>query len=131
METNFEPGDKVVFYGQAHNYPYDVPPFKEEGIFIFHMTNESGMFNFPIWGVSVHLYFEDVLLKGSELKPDQIERILSMVENEGIEHVFLHKTDFEEIQCEEFHHKRKEFINAYTKFENYLNSLNEHNTKDS
>lgn len=123
MASNFKTGQKVVFCGHPQNYSYEVPPYKEEGYFIFHMTDESGMFDFPNWGVRVHLYFEDIMLKDESLRPDQIERILSMVEQEGIEHVFLHKTDFEDIQNQEFHLKRRHFISEYSKFEQYLNSL--------
>lgn len=123
MESRLKKGDKVVFIGQPYDYPYDVPPYKEEGYFIFHMTNQSGIFDFPNWGVRVHLWFDDIQIKSNSLKPDQIEKVLSMVEQEGIEHVFLHKTEFEDFEDNEFHAKRRAFISEYNKFENYLNSL--------
>ncbi len=60
----------------------------------------------------------------------QAQKIKELVENYGLEHTFLVKSDFEEIEDKEFHERRKRFIQEYSEFEQYVHNLEEDALQD-
>lgn len=45
----------------------------------------------------------------------QKQAVMDIVDNEGFDYAFVHFSDFEDIENEEFHKLRKEYLNARQK----------------
>lgn len=45
----------------------------------------------------------------------QKQAVMNIVDNEGFDYAFIHFSDFEDVEDEEFHKLRKEYLNARQK----------------
>lgn len=61
-----------------------------------------------------------------EQEREDYEMVRYRIESEGMEYCFKHYSTFEEIEDEEFHKLREEFLESSTKLREYVeNKLNE------
>ena len=55
-----------------------------------------------------------------KITKDQKDNLAHHVQKEGLEETFINYSGFEEIESKKFHKERRSFVEAYTKFNNYL-----------
>lgn len=54
------------------------------------------------------------------MKEDDREDLIGRIDNEGFDYAFAYYSDFEEIEDDEFHKLRNEFLNSRQKLMDYI-----------
>ncbi len=54
------------------------------------------------------------------MKPVDAKRVIDTIENEGFAYTFIDYSNFEDIESEEFHELRREFVDSAEKLAEYL-----------
>lgn len=76
---------------------------------------------FVIFGMIASVVFMAVVaekgevIKEAKMDKHQKQAVMDVVDNEGFDYAFMHYSDFEDVEDEEFHTARKEYLKAREK----------------